>query len=146
MMDYSIEDILPQRRPYIMVDNLVFYDEVTAKTVFKIKDDNLFCNDGSMEESGLIENIAQTCAAHTGYKAKRQSGREKEIKIGYLGMVKDMKIRRKARIGEILTTIIEIKAKIFSTMLIDAKIEVADETIAECEMKIFLTDKTVGGK
>jgi predicted hotdog family 3-hydroxylacyl-ACP dehydratase len=146
MMDYRIEDILPQRRPYILVDKLVHYEEVMAKTVFEVREDNLFCANGMMDESALIENIAQTCAAHTGYKAKRQSGQGEEIKIGYLGMIKEMKIMRKARVGEVLTTTIEIKAEIFSTTLIGAKVEVDNETIAECEMKIFLTDKTVDGK
>ncbi|MDR0836073.1 MAG: pseudouridylate synthase [Tannerella sp.] len=143
MIDYVIEHILPQRRPYIMVDKLIHYDEVTSITVFEIKDDNLFCNNGWMEESALIENIAQTCAAHTGYKAKMQSGEDEKIKIGYLGMVKDMKILRKGRVGETLTTTTEIKAEIFSTTLVAAKVEVDNEMIAECEMKIFLTDKTI---
>jgi predicted hotdog family 3-hydroxylacyl-ACP dehydratase len=129
-----------------MVDRLVFYDDVTATTVFEIKEDNLFCHGGAMEEAALIENIAQTCAAHTGYRAKMQSGRDEEIKIGYLGMIKDLKIMRKARVGEILFTTIGIKAEIFSTTLAQAKIRVDNETIAECEMKIFLTDKTVDGK
>lgn len=146
MMDYRIEDILPQRRPYILVDKLVHYDEVMAKTIFEIREDNLFCENGMMDEAGLIENIAQTCAAHTGYKAKRQSGQDEKIKIGYLGMIKEMKIMRKARVGETLTTTVEIKAEVFSTTLIGAKVEVDNETIAECEMKIFLTDKTVDGK
>ncbi|MDR3266345.1 MAG: pseudouridylate synthase [Tannerella sp.] len=145
-MDYRIEDILPQRRPYILVDKLVHYDEVMAKTIFEIREDNLFCENGMMDEAGLIENIAQTCAAHTGYKAKRQSGQDEKIKIGYLGMIKEMKIMRKARVGETLTTTVEIKAEVFSTTLIGAKVEVDNETIAECEMKIFLTDKTVDGK
>jgi predicted hotdog family 3-hydroxylacyl-ACP dehydratase len=143
MRDYIIEDILPQRRPYIMVDRLVFYDEVTAKTVFEVRDDNLFCNNGVMEESALIENIAQTCAAHTGYKTKMQSGRDEEIKIGYLGMIRNMKIGRKARVGETLTTTVEIRAEVFSTTLAEAKVAVGSETIAECEIKIFLTDKTI---
>ncbi|MDR2384311.1 MAG: pseudouridylate synthase [Tannerella sp.] len=146
MADYNIEDILPQRRPYIMVDELVFYDDVTAITIFEIRENNLFCNNGLMEESGLIENIAQTCASHTGYRAKKQPDKNEEIKIGYLGMIKSMKIMRKARVGERLTTTIEIKAEIFSTTLVNANVKTNDETIAECEMKIFLTDKTADGK
>jgi predicted hotdog family 3-hydroxylacyl-ACP dehydratase len=146
IMDHKIEDILPQRRPYIMVDKLIHFEDVVAISVFEIKADNLFCNAGFMEESALIENIAQTCAAHTGYKAKCQGGQSEEIKIGYLGMIKNMKIMRKARVGETLATTILIRAEIFSTTLVEAKIEIDNETIAWCEMKIFLTDKTANGK
>jgi predicted hotdog family 3-hydroxylacyl-ACP dehydratase len=140
--DYKIEEILPQRKPYIMVDELIHYDDVTAKTVFEIHEENLFCENGEMQEAGLIENIAQTCAARTGYKTKLEAGANETVKIGYLGMIREMQILRKAKVGETLTTTMEIKAEIFSTTLVEAKVEVAGETIAACEMKIFLTDKT----
>ena len=142
MIDYKIEDILPQRQPYILVDKLIYYDDISAKTVFEIREENVFCENGVMEEAGLIENIAQTCAARTGYKTKLEAGADEVVKIGYLGMIRNMKILRKAKVGETLTTTMEIKAEIFSTTLVEARVEADGETIAECEMKIFLTDKT----
>jgi 3-hydroxymyristoyl/3-hydroxydecanoyl-(acyl carrier protein) dehydratase len=66
--DINIHALLPQRPPFIMVDKLTNYDTVSAKTVFAIREDNLFCKDGVMEEAGLVENIAQTCATRTGFK------------------------------------------------------------------------------
>jgi predicted hotdog family 3-hydroxylacyl-ACP dehydratase len=141
MKNIAIQQLIPQRSPYIMVDELIHYDPVIAKSVFTIREDNIFCINGIMEESGLIENIAQTCAARTGYKTIFEE--DEDIKIGYLGMIREMIIRRNPRLGEVLHTTTEIKAEIFSTTLVEAKVEVENEIIAECEMKIFLTDKTV---
>jgi 3-hydroxymyristoyl/3-hydroxydecanoyl-(acyl carrier protein) dehydratase len=141
MKNIDIQQLIPQRLPYIMVDELIHYDPVIAKSIFTIREDNIFCVNGRLEESGLIENIAQTCAARTGYKTLFEEC--EDIKIGYLGMIREMKIRRNPRLGEMLLTTTEIKAEIFSTTLVEAKIEVENEIIAECEMKIFLTDKTI---
>ena len=68
--DISVLDLLPQRPPFIMVDKLTHFDAKSAKTIFTVYEDNMFCYDGRMEESGLVENIAQTCAARTGFKQR----------------------------------------------------------------------------
>ena len=140
--DFNIVDLLPQRPPFIMVDRLVHYDLNGAKSVFSVRDDNLFCREGIMEETGLIENIAQTCAARTGYKEKTEPQRDGVIKIGFIGMIKRMDIVRNPLVGETLHTTIEIKDEVFNATLIEAKVEIAGETVASCAMKIFLTDKT----
>jgi predicted hotdog family 3-hydroxylacyl-ACP dehydratase len=143
--DFDILDLLPQRPPFIMVDRLTCYDPVTTKTAFKVKRDNLFCRDGIMEESGLIENIAQTCAARMGYKEKTEPQRDGVIKIGFIGMIKTMHIFRNPHVGEELETTVEIREDVFNATLVETKVESGRETLATCEMKIYLTDKVPGG-
>jgi predicted hotdog family 3-hydroxylacyl-ACP dehydratase len=142
--DFDILDLLPQRPPFIMVDRLTYYDPVVTKTVFKVDRDNLFCRDGIMEESGLIENIAQTCAARMGYKEKTDPQRDGVIKIGFIGMIKAMHIFRNPHVGEELETTVEIKEDVFNATLVQTKVESGRETLATCEMKIYLTDKVPG--
>ena len=76
--DVSVLDLLPHQPPFIMVDKLTHYDATSAKTTFVVRDDNLFCINGFMEEAGLIENIAQTCAARTGFKQRLETGKSGE--------------------------------------------------------------------
>ncbi|MDR0700061.1 MAG: pseudouridylate synthase [Tannerella sp.] len=142
--EFNISELLPQKDPFIMVDRLIYYDPVITKTVFKVNDDNLFCHDGVMEEAGLIEIIAQTCAARMGYKEKTEAHRDGVIKIGVIGMIKKMEIFRNPYVGEELETTIEIMADAFNATLVETKIESGNETLATCEMKIYLTDKTPG--
>jgi predicted hotdog family 3-hydroxylacyl-ACP dehydratase len=142
--EFDISELLPQRDPFIMVDRLTYYDPVITKTVFKVNDDHLFCHDGIMEEAGLIEMIAQTCAARMGYKEKTEAHRDGVIKIGVIGMIKKMEIFRNPYVGEELEATIEIMADVFNATLVETKIESGNETLATCEMKIYLTDKVPG--
>ncbi|MDR3253037.1 MAG: pseudouridylate synthase [Tannerella sp.] len=144
--DFDILDLLPQRPPFIMVDGLLHYDPVVTRTRFAVKAGNPFCSaEGLMEESGLIENIAQTCAARMGYKEKTEPQRDGMIRIGFIGMIKTMNIYRRPLVGETLETTIEIREEVFNTTLVDTRVESADdgETLADCEMKIYLTDETI---
>ncbi|MDR1379995.1 MAG: pseudouridylate synthase [Tannerella sp.] len=143
--DFDILDLLPQRPPFIMVDRLTYYDPVITKTAFRVNGDNLFCRNGVMEESGLIENIAQTCAARMGYKEKTEPQRDGTIKIGFIGMIKTMLIFRNPHVGETLETTVEIREDVFNATLVRTKVESGGETLATCEMKIYLTDKVPGG-
>jgi len=141
LSDIDILDLIPQRPPFLMVDKLIYYDPVTAKTVFTFREDNIFCtSDGRMEEAGLIEIIAQACAARTGYEEKTQAQKDGIIKIGFIGMIKKMEIFRSPVAGEQLDTTVVIAENFFNTTLVETKVEVAGETIATCEMKIYLTD------
>ena len=136
----DILELLPQRPPLIMVDRLTYYDSTVAKTVFSIRDEHIFCKDGRLEEAGLIENIAQTCAARVGYEVKMQQKGDGEIKIGFIGMIKQMEIFRNPLVGEQLETTTEVVEDVFSTSLVTTKVEIGDELIATCDMKIFLTE------
>jgi predicted hotdog family 3-hydroxylacyl-ACP dehydratase len=141
MRDFDIADLLPQRKPFIMIDRLIHYDPVMTKTVFRVNGDSLFCRDGLMEEAGLIEVIAQTCAARMGYREKTEERRDGVIKIGFIGMIKQMDIFRNPFVGEELETTVEIIAEVFNATLVETKVTCGKEIIATCEMKIYLTDK-----
>lgn len=138
--DFDVIDLLPQRPPLIMIDRLTYFDPLVAKTVFTICENHLFCKDGRLEEAGLIENIAQTCAARTGYEVRMNLKGDGAIKIGFIGMIKQMEIYRSPLVGEQLETTVEIIEDIFSTSLVATKVMIGDELIATCDMKIFLTD------
>ena len=145
MIDFNILDLLPQRQPFIMVDKLIYYDPVVTKTVFTVREDNLFCKDGKMDEAGIIENIAQSCAARMGYKEKTEPQRDGVIKIGFIGMIKKMDLFCNPLVGETLDTTVVIIEEIFNSTLVETTVKVGDEMIATCEMKIYLTDKAPSG-
>ncbi|MDR2814115.1 MAG: pseudouridylate synthase, partial [Prevotellaceae bacterium] len=61
--DVSILELLPQRPPFVMVDTLLYCDREVTVTSLLVRDGNIFCDNGRLTEAGVIENIAQTCAA-----------------------------------------------------------------------------------
>jgi len=142
--DIDVLDLLPQRPPLIMVDKLIYFDLKSAKTVFTVREENLFCVDGVMEEAGLVENIAQTCAAHTGYKQyiHNEACTLDKVKIGVIAMIQSLEMKRRPLVGEVLKTSMDIEDEIFSITFVRSEVKIADETIATCRMKLVLTDKT----
>ena len=164
--DINVLELLPQRPPFIMVDRLVYYEPHTARTVFTVRGDNMFCMNGVVEEALLVENIAQTCAARTGFKQLLENTpRHCEaspqrwgsnpvshiintlrsplpIKIGVIAMIQSMDIGRRPLVGETLETTMVIEEEVFSTTLVSSEVKVGDETIASCRMKLVLTDNT----
>ena len=70
MMNYRsipILELLPQRPPFVMVDNLTDYSETQSTCCLTVRADNVFFEKGCLTAPGLIEHIAQTCAARLGY-------------------------------------------------------------------------------
>jgi 3-hydroxymyristoyl/3-hydroxydecanoyl-(acyl carrier protein) dehydratase len=134
----NIEELLPQKKPFIAIDRMIHFDAVATITVLKIAENSIFVEDGFFTETGIMENIAQTCAARMGYINKHlQSGK---VKIGFIGSIKNLIIEELPRVGDELKTTIEVFSEIFAITLVNAKVEVADKLIASCEMKIAITD------
>ena len=136
--DIDITQLLPQRAPFIMVDALTHFDEVITRTQLHVKADNIFVRNGEFTESGIMENMAQTCAARMGYINKHLcSG---SVKVGFIGSIKDLVFEKLPKVGDTLNTTIEVVNEVFAVTLVNAKVEVGDDTIASCEMKIAITD------
>ncbi|MDR2119756.1 MAG: pseudouridylate synthase [Tannerella sp.] len=134
----DIHDILPQRPPFVMIEKLLHVDDRITRTALHVREDNIFCEDGQLTESGVIENIAQTCAARMGYINKYVSN--DTVKLGFIGSLRNMEIVRLPLAGETLVTQIDVREEIFRMTLVDATVRVGDELIASSEMKISVTD------
>ncbi|MDR1602772.1 MAG: pseudouridylate synthase [Tannerella sp.] len=136
--EIDILDILPQRPPFVMIGKLLHVDERVTRTSLLVCDDNIFCEHGQLTESGVIENIAQTCAARMGYINKYVSN--DTVKLGFIGSIRNMEIVRLPLTGETLVTQIDVQEEIFRMTLVYATVRVEDELIASSEMKISITD------
>ena len=141
-MDFEVIDIkelLPQKKPFITIDRMVHFDKVFTRTMLKVTTDNIFVENNEFTEAGIMENIAQTCAARMGY-INRYLHSEK-VKIGFIGSIKNLVIEELPQVGDELKTTIEVVNEVFAITLVNAKVEVADKLIASCEMKIAIVDE-----
>ena len=62
----SVISLIPQRPPMVMVDALLSYTATTGAAGLTIAADNLFVQNGQLQEAGVIEHIAQSIALHKG--------------------------------------------------------------------------------
>ena len=136
--DIDILELLPQQPPFVMIDKLVYCDVENTITSFLIRDDNIFCNEGEFTEAGLVENIAQTCAARMGNI--NLSILKDTVKLGFIGAIRNMEIHRLPRLNELITTQITVVEEVFQMSLVTAKVTIGEELIASSEMKISMTD------
>ena len=133
IQDTPQSELLPQRPPFVMIDRLVSCDDVFSITELEVRPDNIFISDGRLSAAGLVENIAQTCAARIGYF-------NLSVKIGVIGSISNLNIIRAPKVGERLTTTIELLEEVFQMTLVEAVVRSGDEELARCNMKIALTD------
>lgn len=134
----DILELLPQRPPFVMVDTLLHYDDVKCVTSLLVKEDNIFVENGHLSSSGLIENIAQTCAARMGYINHFLN--KETIKLGFIGAIKNLKIESLPKVNDTIRTSIEIVEEVFQMTLVNAVIELDNKVIVSAEMKIALSD------
>lgn len=131
----DITRFIPQQPPIVMIDELYESDGATTVTRFLVKADGLFVEDNQLKEPGLIENIAQTAAAGTGYQFIKQ---EEPIPVGFIGAIKHLQIFQLPKVGDILTTQVTVLDTVLDITLIKGEIQLNNTIIASCEMKIVL--------
>ncbi len=137
MMGEDIKDLLPQRAPILMVDALLNVNGEEAKTSFTIRPGNFFLGeDGCLEASGLIENIAQSASAFAGYKAKLAG--TVEPPMGYIGEVKNFRCFNHPQTGDELLTFIRLGTEVGGVILLSGETRVREEIVAETQMKISI--------
>ena len=131
-----IQSLIPQRPPFVMIDQLIDSDEKSTHTRFQVREDNIFVVNGELREAGLLENIAQTAAARAGYISQKENQR---VLVGYIGAVKDLEVFDLPKTGEVVETEITVENQVFSATLISGKIKRDGVILAQCGMKIFIT-------
>lgn len=133
--EYDILTLIPQRPPMVMVDRVLHCDTVVTETELTVSKDNIMVEDGHMSAIGLIENVAQTCAARMGY-INLTSG--KEVRVGVIGALRDMTIHSLPEVGSTIKTRIEVSDEVFGMTLAQAESRCGDMLLCSGTIKIAL--------
>ena len=121
-----------------MIDSVIFSDEKITRSAFQVKADNIFVENGYLKEPALVENIAQTAAARAGYISQTEN---KPVSVGYIGAIKNLVITGYPKINDEIITEITIENQIFDVSVISGKISCNEQVLAQCEMKIFISNQ-----
>jgi predicted hotdog family 3-hydroxylacyl-ACP dehydratase len=134
----NIIPLIPQKPPFVMVGKLLFTDEVRTRSSFIIEPDNVFVKDNVFQEAGLMENIAQTAALRGGYVAQSEN---KPVAVGYIGAVSNFEIFDLPKAGDEIETEIRVENQIFDVTVLSGKVWRSGDLLAQCEMKLFISNK-----
>lgn len=135
----NITDYIPQRAPFVMVDKVLLAEGKVSRTSFIVKESNLFAKDGQFTVPGLVENMAQTAAAGTGYRYQQKG---EVVPVGFIGQIKNLKVIALPKVEDELITEITVSHKVMSVHVVHAAVYVNEEKMASCEMKIFEQSET----
>ena len=130
----DVHELLPQQEPFVMIGSLRHFDKRVTITETEVKAVNIFVDNGCFSASGLMENIAQSCAARIGYVNKYIL--KKSVQLGFIGAVRNFDIISLPKIGDVITTKVEIKEEVFGMTLASAIIKSNDKILATTDIKI----------
>ena len=130
----DVHTVLPQQEPFVMIDTMTHFEMMTSTTETEIRESNIFVDGGRFSASGMIENIAQTCAARVGFYNKYIL--KKDVQVGFIGAIRNYVVHELPQVGSTITTRVDILEEIFGMTLANAEITCEGRTIATAEIKL----------
>ncbi|PJJ07513.1 hypothetical protein CLU83_0687 [Flavobacterium sp. 1] len=130
-----VETLIPQKKPFVMVDTLYFYSENELVAGFTIHNDAVFLKDNSFVESGIIEHMAQSVALHTGYQFYL---RNEQAPTGYIGSINKLQIKGLPKLHDEIRTTVSIIQEFGGVTLVDIVSKLNNVEIANGQMKTVL--------
>ena len=130
----DIHEVLPQQEPFVMVGALTQFENSLSATQTLIREDNIFVDEGYFSSSGLMENIAQTCAARVGFYNKYIL--HKDVQVGFIGAVRNFVVYSLLAVGSVIETRVDILEDVFGMTMADAQVRCGEERLATAEIKL----------
>lgn len=132
----DISNLIPQKIPFIMVDTLLEFSPKKIVSSYHIPDSNLFIQDNQFLESGLIENMAQTVALHTGYDYFLKG---EDAPTGYIGSIKKVQVFQLPQLNETIVTEALILHEFMGVTMVEVTaFNTKKEVIASAQMKTVI--------
>lgn len=129
----QIQNYIPQREPFIMVDNLLDATSEKFQTDFFIDKTNIFLENGILREFALIENIAQSGTIGIVVSAIRNGNKPAE---GFIGAITKLRLYDLPKVNDTIRTIVTLVCKFETMYLIKGENYLGDKLLLECEMKL----------
>lgn len=132
----NISDLIPQKEPFVMVDTLMNFTEDSLVSHFTVASDNLFVENGYFISPGLVENMAQSVALHTGFAYFLKG---EDAPTGYIGSVKKVTIVKLPEVAETIITKVRILHEFMGVTMVEVNVYNQDgEELASGEMKTVI--------
>ncbi|AIN74864.1 ABC transporter permease [Flavobacterium psychrophilum] len=143
----DIKNYLPHRKPFLMVDMILIMDEEKVETIFEIKSDNIFIQNNTFIEAGLIENAAQTCSsivAKDYFVDENNEDKSGVDVVGFISAIKSLKIHKLPEVGSTIKTISTLVSKFvtddYSLCTMSCQTFNNEELLLEGEINLFIQE------
>ncbi len=131
----AVENLLPQKFPFVMVDKMYSFTETSLISGLDIQKDNIFIDNNIFLEAGLIEHMAQSVALHTGYQFFLKN---EKAPTGYIGSIKEIEIKKLPQVSNNIQSTVTILQEFAGITLVNIVTTLNNEEIAKGQMKTVL--------
>lgn len=101
----EMSQFLPHRAPMLMVDFVTSLSHETIETTFEIKSDNIFLEGHFFNETGVIENAAQTCSGIVGWPHFEHNMDKEDYRIeGFISKIQKVDIYELPPVNAVIKT------------------------------------------
>ncbi|MBQ3693671.1 MAG: 3-hydroxyacyl-ACP dehydratase FabZ [Synergistaceae bacterium] len=138
---FGVKEILKQRYPFLMVDRITDYDDMTVTGYKNVTINEPFFNghfpdDPVMPGVMILESMGQVTSVLLGIKL----GKEQKNKIAFLTGIDKARFRKPVRPGDKLVTKAELTNVRSTSAKAKAKAYVDGEVVAEAEFLTIVAD------
>lgn len=131
----DISHIIPQCPPFVFVDEVAYADEEGAEVYYTITKECPLVDDDRLPLAGVLEHVAQSCAARIG---NLQITKNEPVRIGYIGAVKTLALKRMPKVGERMRTKVMLMESVLDISLLQCDTFIEGECIAQTTLKLAL--------
>ncbi|TXF76390.1 hypothetical protein FUA25_07795 [Chryseobacterium sp.] len=130
-----VESLIPQKKPFVMVDELLSFSEAHLTSALMVNEENLLVENGYFQASGILEHQAQSVALHSGYAGFLMKQAPVE---GYIGSVKHFEVIFLPIVGEKLISDVEILSSVSGISMVKVTTKTNGEIMATGEIMTVL--------
>ena len=134
----NIQDYLPHREPMLMVDTILELCHEKVITTFKIQKNNIFLHHNQLQESGLVENMAQTCSSIVG-QSFFENDNDTKI-IGFITSIKKINIFSLPNLGTEIITKATLVSQYENICNVSCETFCNDELLGNAEINLFIQE------
>lgn len=141
LTDINIQEYLPHREPLLMVDGIIELCKEKVITRFSIQAENIFLLNNQLQESGLIENMAQTCASIVGQSFFDDQSSDTKV-IGFITSIKKVNIFALPHLGQEIITKAKLVSQYENICNVSCETFCEDELLGTAEINLFIQEIT----
>lgn len=135
----NIHHFLPHREPMLMVDYILELTKENVITSFMITEDNIFVHNNTFAESGLIENMAQTCSSILGQSFFENLEANTKV-IGFITNIKKIEIFSLPKVGDKIISKASLISQYENICHIFCETFHNDELLIRAEINLFIQE------
>jgi len=123
----------------LMTDYILELTEEKVITSFEIKPDNIFVLNNEFVESGLIENLAQTCSSILGQSFFQNPNVETKV-IGFITNIKKIEIFALPKVGDNIISKASLISQYENICHIFCETFINEKLLIRAEINLFIQE------